>query len=116
MDFGSKVRELRLTKRLTQRELADRLGIDFSYISKIENGKVDHPPSEELIRRMATTLEADAEELLDLAGKFDQDTLRKVVDETPKVGALLRRLQSRRLSDDEIQQIMTILNKDQPDD
>lgn len=115
MDFGSKVRELRIGKRLTQRELAEQLGVDFSYISKIENKKVDHPPSTELIQKIAVTLEADSEELLDLAGKFDQDVLRKAVEETPQVGVLLRRIQMGRLTPEQVTRIMNII-EERPND
>ncbi|MDP9316958.1 MAG: helix-turn-helix domain-containing protein [Chloroflexota bacterium] len=111
MDFGSKVRELRLAKRLTQRDFADRLKVDFSYISKIENNKVEHQPSAELIQKMAQVLDADVEELLDLAGKIDQEQLRKTVAETPSVGILLRRLQNSRLTPEQIEAMMKIIEE-----
>ncbi len=111
MNFGSTVRELRVGKRFTQRDLATRLGVDFTYISKIENGKVEHPPSEDLIRRMAAVLGADAEELLALAGQFDHDTLRKAAAETPGMGVLLRRMQAQRLSAEQVAEILKIVEK-----
>ena len=43
--FGVKLRELRTKAGMTQRELAGRVTIDFTYLSKIENG-VMPPPSE----------------------------------------------------------------------
>ena len=79
MDFGSYIRQLRRENNLTQRSFAEQLGVDFTYISKIENNKVDNPPSEDVIRKMAQILETDEEALLDLAGKFDQDALRRIV-------------------------------------
>jgi transcriptional regulator with XRE-family HTH domain len=111
MTFGQKIRELRRTHDLTQRELADRLqakGVraDFTYISKIENDKLEFPPSEELIRELAQVLEADAEELLDLAGKFDQKALQQVVSEMPEAGVLLRRLQSRKIDTHQIRKLL----------
>ena len=36
--FGATIRRLRLEKDLTQRELAERSGLDVSYISGIERG------------------------------------------------------------------------------
>lgn len=103
MSFGKKILELRRQKRLTQRELAALLEVDFTYISKIENDGIPHPPSEQLIRNMARVLSANAEELLDLAGKFDQRALQEVVAEIPEAGVLLRRLQSGRLTREQIQ-------------
>src|SRR5690606_17870800 len=84
MRFGEKLRELRKAKNLSQRDLAARVGINFTYISKIENEKLDFAqfPSEELIRKMAAELDADEEELLLLAQKVP-DRIRKRVIERP---------------------------------
>lgn len=84
MRFGEKLRELRKAKNLSQRDLAARIGINFTYISKIENEKLDFAqfPSEELIRKMAAELDADEEELLLLAQKVP-DRIRKRVIERP---------------------------------
>jgi transcriptional regulator with XRE-family HTH domain len=106
MSFGQRVRELRRQYRLTQRELADKLKVDFTYISKIENDKLEAPPSEELIRRLASFLEADAEDLLDLAGKIDAKALQELASDVPEAGKLLRRLQSRRISRKQIRQFL----------
>jgi transcriptional regulator with XRE-family HTH domain len=106
MSFGKRVLELRRQKRLTQRELAARLEIDFTYVSKIENDGLPNPPSEQLIRKMAKELSVDAEELLDLAGKFDQRTLQNVVAEIPEAGILLRRLQNGQISKDQIKHFL----------
>ncbi len=39
--IGKKIRECRLKKGLTQRQLADMAKASPSYISKLENGKLD---------------------------------------------------------------------------
>ena len=104
--FGERIRELRKASGLTQREFAEQLGIDFTYVSKIENGRIDVPPSEQLITRMADLLGVDANELLVLAGQFDHRELQRVATETPEVGALLRRLQARQFSAVEIRRIL----------
>ena len=106
MTFGKKVLELRRQNKFTQRDLATKLGVDFTYISKIETDSVPNPPSEQLIRSLARVLSADAEELLDLAGKFDQRALQGVVAEIPEAGVLLRRLQSGRISKDKIKSFL----------
>jgi transcriptional regulator with XRE-family HTH domain len=38
---GRKLKELRLSKKLSQEELADLLGVDRQYVSKYEKGKVN---------------------------------------------------------------------------
>lgn len=82
--FGERVRELRKAKNLSQRDLAVEVGVNFTYISKIENGKLEFSdfPSEKLIRRMAAALDGDEDELLLLADKVPE-TIRKRVLERP---------------------------------
>jgi len=69
MQFGEKLRELRKSKGLTLRALADAVQVDFSYLSKIENGKSGYLPGAVLIRTLARTLGTDPLELLQLADK-----------------------------------------------
>lgn len=109
MNFGSHIKQLRHEKRLTQRDFANQLGVDFTYVSKIENNKVDNPPSENVIREMAQILEIDEEGLLDLAGKFDQEALRRAVANTPEIGILLRRIQSREVTPSQVKNMIKII-------
>lgn len=37
--FGARVQQIRKARRLTQEDVADRIGCSLSYISKLENGK-----------------------------------------------------------------------------
>lgn len=111
LTFGQTIRELRRTQRLTQRDLAESvqaLGLkaDFTYISKIENDRLEVPPSEALIRGLARILETDAEVLLEQAGKFDQKALQAVVAEMPEAGILLRRLQARKISQKQLRRFL----------
>lgn len=69
MRFGERVRQLRHKKGLTLRDLARKVGVDFTYLSKIENGKVEYTPSEKTIRTLARALDAEELELLKLAKK-----------------------------------------------
>ena len=68
--FGQKLREFRLEKSMTLRALAEATGVDFTYLSKIENNKVGYLPGAETIRDLATALNVDAIELLELANKL----------------------------------------------
>jgi len=84
MLFGEKMRGLRKAKNLSQRELADLVGVSFTYISKIENEKLDFGdyPSEELIGKLSKALGGDVDELLLLAKKIP-DRIRQRVLERP---------------------------------
>jgi len=77
VSFGEYIRDLRKKKGLTQRELAKKVEIDFTYLSKIENGIRDDSgkpmlPSKEKIGRLAKELGEDADEMLLLAEKTTQ--------------------------------------------
>ncbi|PKO01241.1 MAG: XRE family transcriptional regulator [Chloroflexi bacterium HGW-Chloroflexi-4] len=112
MDFGRRIRELRVSKGISLRDFAEMVCIDFTYLSKIENSKVD-PPSEEKIRAMANVLEVDAEGLLDLAGKISPEQIRKAVESNSDVGILLRKLQSQKLTNEQLKKMLNIAsNKD----
>ena len=81
MHFGEKIRELRRAKNFGQRGLANAVGTSFTYISKIENRKLDFGdyPSVERIRRLAQALDADEDELLLLAEKIPEQIRRRVL-------------------------------------
>jgi len=94
--FGEEVRELRKRAGLSQRDLADRVGIDFTYLSKIENNKAD-PPSEDVIRKLAEELNSDPHHLIVLAGKMPSDFARTLA-ENPDALQYLRRLTQGRVA------------------
>jgi transcriptional regulator with XRE-family HTH domain len=48
-EIGEKLRKLREQKNLTMREVAEAIEIDYTYISKIENGKI---PSLEKLKKL----------------------------------------------------------------
>ena len=96
MPFPDRLRELRRAARLSQRALAEQVGVDFTYLSKIENGRVE-PPSEGVLQRIAKEL-ADklgmdetelSDELTTLAGKVPSD-LAETLSRNPDVVRLLR--------------------------
>lgn len=95
--FGRKVRELRIKNSLLQRELAERVGMEVTYLSRIEAGKI-RPPSEAKILAMAEILGADADELLLLAQRLPKD-IPEAIHQSPKVPEFLR--STRGLSDAE---------------
>jgi transcriptional regulator with XRE-family HTH domain len=81
MRFGQKIRELRQAKNLGQRGLAGAVGTSFTYISKIENERLDFGiyPSEEMIRKLAKALDANVDELMLLAEKIPEPIRKRVL-------------------------------------
>ncbi len=82
MKFGEKIRELRKSRNLTQKELGDLVGVGFAYLSKVENERLDFGdyPSEELIRKLAAALESDEDELMLLARKIPEHIRQRVLE------------------------------------
>ena len=99
MRFGERIRELRQTKGLVQRDLGEIVGVSFTYVSKIENEKLDFGdyPSEELIRKLADALDGDEDELLILAKKIPE-RLRKRIFEQPEAFLRIAELDDKRLN------------------
>lgn len=98
MIFGERVRQLRKAKGLTLRVLAGRVGVNFTYLSKIECGKLDFGeyPGEGLIVKLARALDADEEELMLLAEKVP-DSIRRRVLQRPDAFRKLARLDDKAL-------------------
>ena len=70
-----------------------RIGLEPSYLSKVERGKVP-PPSEEKIVLLAAELREDPDVLLSLAGKVSSDLLEIILRRPRAVGGLVRSLKN----------------------
>ena len=92
--FGATIRELREARRASDkafslRQLALRIGVEPSYLSKVERGETP-PPSEVKIVLLAHELGEDPDLLLALAGKVSSD-LQEVIRRRPRLFAQLIR-------------------------
>lgn len=90
--FGELIRQARKEKGYSQRDLAKLLGLDFTYLSKLENDRADYAPKEEAIRAIAHHLSLDEEELIFLAGRIpkrEEDLLKEHYKDMP---VLFRRM------------------------
>lgn len=94
--FGDYVRGVREARAATDRayslrQVAARVGIEPSYLSKVERGQ-QPPPGEGTVRQLAETLDEDPDVLLALAGKVSRD-LHEIIRARPRLFAeLLREL------------------------
>ena len=109
--LGARLHELRVNRDLTLRGLADELRLDFTYLSKIENGA--DKPGEETLRGMAAFFEVDADELLALAGRVPPELADRARRE-PNMGRLLRRLPD--MSPDKMRKIYEVAGIDEADE
>lgn len=81
MRFGERLRELRKAKALTLRDLAAKVGVGFTYLSRAENERLQYGdyPSDALIHRLADALDADEGELLILAKRIPEPVKKRVL-------------------------------------
>lgn len=92
--FGSYIRERRLNRQkddpdFSLRKVATAIGIEPSYLSKIERGD-QPPPGERTIVALAKELGEDPDVLLALAGKVSED-LQAIIRKRPALFAQLIR-------------------------
>ena len=94
MQFGEYLRRERQRRyehdaAFSLRAMATRVGIEPSYLSKVERGQ-QPPPSEQTISRLAEDLDLDPDVLLALAGKVSSD-LQRVIMKRPNLFAQIIR-------------------------
>lgn len=93
--FGQLIRQARKEQEYSQRELAKLIGVDYTYLSKLENDHASYPPSEEVIESLANYLKLNAQELKTLSGRItpdDEKVFKELVKQYQQMPALLRRM------------------------
>ena len=86
---GKRIRALREKKGITQRELADLLGVTDAAVSKWEHGK--NFPDITLLERLSEVLECKVSELLGLETGSEEEIVRSFTDLAAEERRLLRR-------------------------
>lgn len=79
MNFGDKLKALRTSQKLTQQQLADRIGVAKSVVSYYESG--DRYPSYDVLVKIAHVfhtstdylLDVKKEKVIDVTGLSDED-------------------------------------------
>lgn len=94
--IGERLRRLRRQRDITQKELSMKVGIDYSYIGKIERG--EQLPSIKLLLRLSNLLRTD------LSYFFEDDSLLSLLEYTPE--------EMKALADDENKRVFIRLLKE----
>jgi len=81
MEFGKLLKELRNKKGISIKKLAPELGLNYSYISKLEHSKVY--PSPKVIKKLSHYFNYNSDELMLSAGKMPED-IGKILKNNPK--------------------------------
>lgn len=95
IELGEYLRERRLAlyegdREFSVNKMAQRVGVTPSYLSQVERGLTQSPPSEETLVALADALGLDRDVVLALAGKVAGD-LRETIVRRPQLFAQLLR-------------------------
>ena len=100
--LGDAIREARVAKDITLRELARELQISPSYLSDIENDR--RVPAEDVLKRIADLLDLSFDDLMALAGRFGEN-VERYIRRTPAAGVLFRRISEANLSEEALEEL-----------
>src|SRR5436305_9732889 len=110
--FGAALRRFRQAAGLSQRELATQVGLDFTYISKLENDRLP-PPAADTIVALCKVLHIEPEELLALVGKLPTG-IQKAVSTNKGAQTFLREVQHLDISDEKWKTLASSLQSTAP--
>ena len=88
--IGQRIKRERLNLSMTQRVLAERVGVGTPHISKIEAGREN--PSDELLRNISEVFNCEHDELLLVARRLPPDLMEKLAANPRQSLELLRGL------------------------
>lgn len=101
--FGARVKNARLGKDMTLRELARRIEKSPSYVNDIEYNR--RVPSEAVVRQLCEVLELDVDEMLAAAGRVG-DEAEEYLRSEPQAGVLFRKMSEAHLGEGDLQKMM----------
>jgi|GEM_PF-1070720 len=113
MHFGATLRLFRVERGLGLRELARRIGVSGSYLSRVENGH-DPPPSPERLATLADALGISRPLLVELAGQLGP-AAAGYMHRVPAAASLLLDLAKRDLGSGAIARLRAFLDQEYPD-
>lgn len=90
--FGQVLREKRVARGFSLRKFAEKTGVSPTYLSQVEQCRLD-PPTAERVQRMAELLGENADEMIGLAGRVPGDLPKIIQDRPEAMPELLRAAQ-----------------------
>lgn len=88
--FGDVLRERRLAKGYSLRKFAELVDVSPTYLSLVEQNKVEKPPTAERVKRMAELLGENPDEMIALAGRVPGDLSQIIQSQPTQMPELLR--------------------------
>ena len=108
--LGERIRRKRAEQKLGLRETATKVGISPTYLSRIETMDEKTPPAEDVIQKLATVLNDDLDELMQLAGRVPED-VEQVLKGDPGMPAFLRSAKEQNDSGDDLMKLLEAQKK-----
>jgi HTH-type transcriptional regulator, competence development regulator len=87
--FGAFIRRERESREIGLREMAKKIGVSPTYLSKIERDEFS-PPAEDKVKAIAKIIECDADDLLARAGRVSSEITDIIKRHPVQLAALLR--------------------------
>jgi HTH-type transcriptional regulator, competence development regulator len=103
--FGEHVRRRRQECGLGLRETAKRAGISATFLSRVETNAEKALPSEEVIRKLASILNDDFDELMVLAGRISSE-VKDYVKADPRMPEFLRRAKAQNIPAEKLMELL----------
>lgn len=72
-NFADNLKRIRKSRKLTQEQLAENVGVDFRYISLLENGK--NFPSSDLIEKLAESMNVNVSDFFIFEDKATREEI-----------------------------------------
>ena len=87
--FGAFIRRMRELREIGLREMAKKIGVSPTYLSKVERDEFP-PMAEDRVRAIAEIIECDPDDLLARAGRVSSDITDIIKRQPVPLAALLR--------------------------
>jgi len=107
--FGTLLRARRLAKGLSLRKFAEMVGVSPTYLSQVEQDKVEKPPTAERVRKMAELLNANVDEWSALADRVPVDLPGIIKKQPTQLPELLREASG--LSPEQLKQLIARIRR-----
>jgi len=107
--FGQVLRERRIAKGYSLRKFAEMVGVSPTYLSQVEQDKVEKPPTAERVRRMAELLGESVDELSALADRVPEDLPGIIKKQPTQLPELLREASG--LSPEQLKQLIAKIRR-----
>lgn len=112
-DFGHKLRYHRKSKKLTIKDLANKVGVHYTMISRYENGV--NNPSVDVLKKLADALDVKQSELFGEELKIDgvDGASRELIERAENLGlewiALSEKMKDRKFTAKEIEELLDVI-------